>query len=66
MWCAENERLPAELGWVKKENAVTQEDILKVVEMIRNATVLTTGGAAEAPHKRMIRDLHTGLGLLSQ
>ncbi|KAI3551368.1 hypothetical protein CSPX01_01285 [Colletotrichum filicis] len=62
----QNERLPAELGWVKKENAVTQEDILKVVEMIRNATVLTTGGAAEAPHKRMIRDLHTGLGLLSQ
>ncbi|KAK1526800.1 hypothetical protein CPAR01_13328 [Colletotrichum paranaense] len=62
----QNERLPAELGWVKKENAVTQDDILKVVEMIRNATVLTTGGAAEAPHKRMIRDLHTGLGLLSQ
>ncbi|UQC90555.1 uncharacterized protein CLUP02_16085 [Colletotrichum lupini] len=62
----QNERLPAELGWVKKENAVTQEDILKVVEMIRNATVLTTGGAAEAPHRRMIRDLHTGLGLLSQ
>ncbi|KXH63184.1 hypothetical protein CSAL01_13194 [Colletotrichum salicis] len=61
----QNERLPAELGWVKKTNAVTQEDILKVVEMIRNATVLTTGGEAQAPHKRMRRDLHTGFNLLS-
>ncbi|CCF47569.1 hypothetical protein CH063_04203 [Colletotrichum higginsianum] len=61
-----NERLPAELGWVKKENAITQEDILGVVGLISKATSLITGGEEEAPHARAIRDLHSGFSLLAQ
>ncbi|GKT70635.1 sterigmatocystin biosynthesis peroxidase stcc protein [Colletotrichum tofieldiae] len=62
-----NERLPAELGWVKKENPIRQEDILSVVQMISKATSLTTGGEEEeVPHARMVRDLHTGFSLLAQ
>ncbi|OHW98918.1 hypothetical protein CSPAE12_02307 [Colletotrichum incanum] len=61
-----NERLPAELGWVKKESPISQEDILSVVQMISKATSLTTGGEEEVPHASMVRDLHTGFSLLAQ
>lgn len=55
----ENERLPVELGWSKKENAVMLEDILKISVIISNATSLLTS-PKEAPAARR-RDLHSGL-----
>ena len=59
--CAENERLPNDLGWTKKTDEVTLENILVVSDVIRNATNLLTGGnkTAAAPHRR--RDLHSGM-----
>ncbi|KAE9581201.1 putative sterigmatocystin biosynthesis peroxidase stcC [Colletotrichum fructicola] len=60
----QNERLPEELGWTKKAEAVTLENILSVTKMIGEATSLITGGAEAAPHKLKMRDLHMGLGLL--
>ena len=41
----ENERLPWELGWRKREEKVGLTDVLDVVEAIRDATSLLTGGA---------------------
>ncbi|KAF6825091.1 hypothetical protein CMUS01_09965 [Colletotrichum musicola] len=61
----QNERLPSELGWVKKAQPVTQEDILKVVNMIDEAQNLITGPPAEG-HKARARDLHMGFKVLSQ
>ncbi|KAL0934547.1 uncharacterized protein CTRU02_211346 [Colletotrichum truncatum] len=61
----QNERLPSELGWIKKSEPVTQDDILKVVEMIRKSSNLITG-SEEASHKALVRDLHTGFSLLAQ
>lgn len=51
----ENERLPSELGWTKKEAPVTLTDITSVANVLRNATSLFTGAAT--PHK-IRRDLH--------
>lgn len=59
----ENERLPEELGWTKKTDPITLQIILGTTDIVRNATSLLTGGAAEAapadPHKR--RNLHSGM-----
>lgn len=38
----ENERLPSELGWTKKEAAISLSDISAVTAMIDNATSLLT------------------------
>lgn len=38
----ENERLPTELGWQKKEKEITLTDILRTTAIIRNATDLET------------------------
>jgi len=58
-WCGrpgkENERLPTELGWTKKEVEVNLNNILDVANVLRNATSLFTG--AGTPHK-VRRDLH--------
>lgn len=43
----ENERLPWELGWMKREEKVGLRDVLDVVEAIRDATSLLTGGVTE-------------------
>lgn len=51
----ENERLPSELGWTKKETAVSLTDITSVTNVVRNATSLFT--SAGTPHK-VRRDLH--------
>jgi hypothetical protein len=62
---AENERLPTSLGWSKKNETVTLQDILKAVEHIRNATNLITGniiGAKISAHGT--RELHFGAGEL--
>ena len=42
----EHERLPHELGWSKKNETMTLEDILNVVSSIRNATSLLTPESA--------------------
>jgi len=42
----ENERLPWELGWMKREEKVGLRDVLDVVEAIRDATSLLTGKSA--------------------
>ena len=57
----ENERLPVELGWSKKNQSITLQAITSTTAIVRNATSLLTGGAAAPadPHKR--RDLHSGL-----
>lgn len=60
MWVApkiENERLPTELGWTKKQVEVTLTNITDVSNVLRNATSLFTG--AGIPHK-VRRDLHAG------
>ena len=57
-----NERLPVELGWQKKENEVTLEDILATTAIVRNATSLLTSAASSEPHKRRM-DLHVGAEL---
>ncbi|OLN86587.1 putative sterigmatocystin biosynthesis peroxidase stcC 8 [Colletotrichum chlorophyti] len=64
----QNERLPAELGWVKKEAQITQDDILKVVEMISKASSLITesDSESETAQKSMVRDLHSGFSLLAR
>jgi hypothetical protein len=59
---AENERLPVELGWTKKENAVTLEDIMRITGIVGEATNLLTT-PKEAPVARRRRDLHSGRGL---
>lgn len=56
---AENERLPIELGWQKKEKEVTLEDILATTAIVRNATSLLTSAASSESHKRRM-DLHAG------
>ncbi|KAH7138898.1 Chloroperoxidase [Dendryphion nanum] len=58
----QNERLPNELGWTKKEQEIGLTDILAVTAIIRNATSLLTGGAV-APHKMKRADLHSGFSL---
>ncbi|SPO01815.1 related to chloroperoxidase [Cephalotrichum gorgonifer] len=55
----ENERLPTELGWVVSANTVTQEAVLGVSDMIRNAASLIT--SSEQGHATGVRDLHSGV-----
>ncbi|KAF2851321.1 Cloroperoxidase [Plenodomus tracheiphilus IPT5] len=57
----ENEKLPYELGWTKKEDPITLEKILHMTSVIRNATSLLTGGATPAEGSHEKRDLHAGL-----
>lgn len=61
IYVIENERLPVELGWTKKENAVTLEDITRITGIVADATSLLTS-PKEAPAARR-RDLHSGRGL---
>ena len=53
----EHEKLPTELGWSKKTEMVGLKDILRVTQMISNATSLLTGASTTA--KR--RDFHGGM-----
>lgn len=57
----ENEKLPYELGWTKKEDPITLEKILHMTSVIRNATSLLTGGHVPAEGTHGKRDLHAGL-----
>ncbi|KAK7713016.1 hypothetical protein SLS57_007577 [Botryosphaeria dothidea] len=58
----ENERLPTELGWTKQAEDVGLEDILRIQEIVKNATnLITDSDTASSPHKR--RDLHAPSGL---
>ncbi|KAI5919028.1 Chloroperoxidase [Camillea tinctor] len=55
----QNERLPAELGWVKKSSPVTIDQIIRTSQLVENATILITGSEAAA-HSASRRDLHGG------
>ncbi|KFY06498.1 hypothetical protein V492_08000 [Pseudogymnoascus sp. VKM F-4246] len=55
----QNERLPVKLGWTKKEDPVTLEDITRITGIVGEATSLITT-PAEAPAARR-RNLHAGL-----
>ncbi|KAL3465625.1 Chloroperoxidase [Aspergillus heterothallicus] len=60
----ENERLPTELGWSAKVEGITQEAVLKVSDMISQATSLLTDSedeSVEGHGRRRRRDLHAGL-----
>jgi hypothetical protein len=58
-WCAENEKLPSELGWTKQANVVSLEDVARITVIINNATSLITPIAPIAPvSAAKKRDLH--------
>jgi len=57
----ENERLPEELGWTKKNASITLETIMGATAIVCNATSLLTGGATAPAHPHRRRDLHSGL-----
>ncbi|CAG8216989.1 unnamed protein product [Penicillium salamii] len=44
---SENERLPIDLGWKKSSKAITLSDILRVTQMISNATNLITSSSSK-------------------
>ncbi|KAF2001657.1 Cloroperoxidase [Amniculicola lignicola CBS 123094] len=56
----ENERLPEELGWTKKNQSIALTEITGVTTIIRAATNLFTGGAANgtSAHTGAKRSLH--------
>ncbi|RKU41834.1 hypothetical protein DL546_004730 [Coniochaeta pulveracea] len=54
-----HERLPTELGWSRKTSVVTLNDILRVKDMIHNATSLITEAPPGCPASKR-RDLHSG------
>lgn len=56
--CAENERLPTELGWTKKANPISLDEITRMSQLITNATSLLTGSDDSKVLK--VRDLHSG------
>lgn len=60
MLIAENERLPTELGWSRREEVVSLVDIAGVTQMISNATNLITPSKESRASRR--QDLHSGLG----
>jgi hypothetical protein len=57
----ENERLPTELGWSKKEDEITIMEIVGLTGVMRKATNLLTGGNATESSSHGKRDLHSGL-----
>ncbi|KAL4864993.1 hypothetical protein BDV12DRAFT_188485 [Aspergillus spectabilis] len=62
----ENERLPTELGWTRKLEVVSVEDVLKVSGLISEATSLITGegsGDHESGGEKRRPDLHAGFDL---
>ncbi|KAF2111423.1 Chloroperoxidase [Lophiotrema nucula] len=56
----ENEKLPSELGWTKKADPVTLDNIMQVSSIIANATSLFTGTSSEHTVTKR-KDLHAGL-----
>jgi hypothetical protein len=48
----ENEKLPSELGWSKQKEEIKLEDVMRMSEVIANATSLLTKGAAVVHDKR--------------
>ncbi|ETS74459.1 hypothetical protein PFICI_14325 [Pestalotiopsis fici W106-1] len=57
----ENERLPSELGWSKKVDAITLEEITRMSDIVANATSLFTEAAVTTSEKR--RNIHGGASL---
>jgi hypothetical protein len=58
----ENERLPSELGWVKKEVAPVVTDVLRISGILANASALITGATVGSSvlQEALRRDLHSG------
>lgn len=48
----ENEKLPTELGWVKQANEINLEDVMRMSEIIANATNLITPTTPKVVGKR--------------
>ncbi|PVI01537.1 Cloroperoxidase [Periconia macrospinosa] len=59
----ENERLPTELGWSKKVDTVTLENIIAVSHAIGVATNLLTTDGTPARMARHVGDLHAGVSI---
>ncbi|KAL7625736.1 hypothetical protein AAE478_004959 [Parahypoxylon ruwenzoriense] len=57
----QNERLPSELGWSVRTDPVTLGDILRITQVLTNATSLIT--TAEPVISTRRRDLHAGIRL---
>ncbi|KAF4626556.1 heme-thiolate peroxidase [Cudoniella acicularis] len=55
----QNEKLPVELGWTKQANAISLSDVLRMTQVISNATSLITG-SSDASHATKRRDFHFG------
>lgn len=60
-----NERLPSELGWVRRSDAITLQVSADQSAAIANAAVLTTvdNSTTAAKHRRFIGGLHSGMML---
>lgn len=56
-----NERFPVELGWKRKSEVVSLEDIISVTTMIGKAANLITNSSSAQGARR--RDLHAGMEL---
>ncbi|KAF2971576.1 heme-thiolate peroxidase [Xylaria multiplex] len=56
----ENERLPTELGWTRREDAVSLETILHATDTIRNATRLYTEPINSLSKRKLGRNPHFG------
>ncbi|KAF2799386.1 Cloroperoxidase [Melanomma pulvis-pyrius CBS 109.77] len=50
----ENEKLPVELGWKKQANAINLEDVIRMSEVIANATNLQTTATPVVVDKRAL------------
>ncbi|KAK6199734.1 hypothetical protein LQW54_009922 [Pestalotiopsis sp. IQ-011] len=60
----ENERLPSELGWSKKVDAVTLDEITRMSDIIANATNLQTADTTTSTAAKR-RDIIAGFTLRS-
>lgn len=58
-----NERLPTELGWVRKQDVVTLKDILHVAGAIKAAASLTTDSGSKLVTQQNRRNLHGALNV---
>ncbi|KAJ5103881.1 hypothetical protein N7532_004410 [Penicillium argentinense] len=59
----ENERLPTDLGWKKKQEVISLDDIVKLSQMITQATSLLTAKEGLVVRNR---DLHAGFSFAHQ
>ncbi|KAL9622322.1 MAG: hypothetical protein Q9160_003333 [Pyrenula sp. 1 TL-2023] len=64
MLANENERLPTDLGWVKKTKAVTVDDLDNMSEAVENAlSFLTDSSSNPSTPATTTRDLHGSVAI---